>query len=307
MVVKVTSLVKYPTIGDGTLLNDPIDVYIDSTVTELWLPIDVCNKMEQTFGLKWDEDAQLYFADENIREQLHDDKVKLKFRIETLSTAGLDFHFPYAAFDLVIQPPLVNKTARYFPLKRAEKTSQYTLGRVFLQEAYVVADYERSNFGIGRATHWQPNDEGNQGLTAIHPPSPSSSSTPYGHEGGLGGGMIAAAVIPPLSVLVCVVLAYFWYRRRQNGRREREFEAELQTRMPIPPPSYPDTIKADKATAVELDGQPRHELERNERMPEMQGGTLAHELDHRDGRLPELQTGKEAHEVGTRNTGHSVD
>jgi hypothetical protein len=66
-------------------------------------------------------------------------------------------------------------------------------------------------------------------------------------------------------------------------------------------------INADKAAAVELDSEARHELERNERLPEMQGGRLAHQLDRRNERLPELQTGREAHEVGTGNATDLVD
>ncbi|RAL66809.1 hypothetical protein DID88_007592 [Monilinia fructigena] len=55
---------------------------------------------------------------------------------------------PYAAFDWWAEYPLVQNATRYFPLKRASDSSQITLGRVFLQEAYLIADYERSQFSI---------------------------------------------------------------------------------------------------------------------------------------------------------------
>ena len=39
----------------------------------------------------------------------------------------------------------------YFPLRRANGESQYILGRTFLEEAYVIADYERMNFTVLQA------------------------------------------------------------------------------------------------------------------------------------------------------------
>jgi len=61
----------------------------------------------------------------------------------TLANTGgqtLDIVLPYSAFDLTASfPVLANGTnsTNYFPIRRADNDTQYTLGRVFLQEAYV--------------------------------------------------------------------------------------------------------------------------------------------------------------------------
>jgi hypothetical protein len=55
---------------------------------------------------------------------------------------------PYAAFDLQVSHPFYTVRTNYFPIRRAKNSTQYTLGRTFLQEAYVIADYERANFSI---------------------------------------------------------------------------------------------------------------------------------------------------------------
>jgi hypothetical protein len=55
---------------------------------------------------------------------------------------------PYAALDLDISLPILqevprSKSQKYFPIKRAWKDEQHTLGRMFLQEAYLQVDYHK--------------------------------------------------------------------------------------------------------------------------------------------------------------------
>jgi hypothetical protein len=50
-------------------------------------------------------------------------------------TVSIDL--PYNAFDLQADYPIYPNATNYFPLRRASNDTQYTLGRVFLQEAYV--------------------------------------------------------------------------------------------------------------------------------------------------------------------------
>ena len=78
-----------------------------------------------------------------MNERLHDSLVEMYPSITfTLSNGGssVDIEFPYAAFDLEVDYPIVSQKTRYFPLKRADGIEQYTLGRMFLQEACVL-DY----------------------------------------------------------------------------------------------------------------------------------------------------------------------
>ncbi|KAK0751397.1 hypothetical protein B0T18DRAFT_426041 [Schizothecium vesticola] len=74
----------------------------------------------------------------------------LPFRLSDVRSGGetVTVVLPYAAFDLVAKNPLVDETTHYFPLKRANSSKQYTLGRVYLQEAYLSIDYERGGSNV---------------------------------------------------------------------------------------------------------------------------------------------------------------
>lgn len=52
----------------------------------------------------------------------------------------IEISLPYKAFDLRAEYPIYNTTMNYFPLRRADNDSQYTLGRSFLQEALSILD-----------------------------------------------------------------------------------------------------------------------------------------------------------------------
>jgi hypothetical protein len=127
-----------------TLLSDPIDIYIDSTDPNIWLPDDACNAFEEAFGLTLDTQSGLYLVNDSHRNTLLDSNAEVSFRLSDRKSGGetVTVVLPYAAFDLVAKPPLVDDTSRYFPLKRAKNAKQYTLGRVFLQEASVTKNVD---------------------------------------------------------------------------------------------------------------------------------------------------------------------
>jgi len=64
----------------------------------------------------------------------------ITFTIANTAGQNLDIVFPYRAFDLTATFPVLTNISNltdsvaYFPLKRADNDTQYTLGRAFLQE-----------------------------------------------------------------------------------------------------------------------------------------------------------------------------
>ena len=139
---------------DGTsLLNSGIYAFIDSTVPHIWLPLDVCAAFEQAFGLVYDNATSLYLVDDSLHEQLVRSNASVTISLAASlpteaesESSTIDIILPYGAFDMLAGYPLVssteiNATSRYFPLKRASNSLQYTLGRAFLQEAYLHVDY----------------------------------------------------------------------------------------------------------------------------------------------------------------------
>lgn len=159
-------------IPGGDVLGGGFYAFIDSMVSQMWLPESVCDRFEQAFNLTWNSTSELYLVD----EELHKDLVRRNSTI-TFNLGGADalangqtvgIELPYEAFDLNISAPLVDQKSRYFPLKRANSTTQYTLGRMFLQAAYVVADYDKSEFLVAQALY--PRIYDRKSLVAIlHP------------------------------------------------------------------------------------------------------------------------------------------
>ena len=125
--------------GSDSLLPNSIVAYVDSTVSHIWLPLEACRKFESAFGIQWNPSAELYLVNDTLHAALVAKNASVQFTLgQTVSSGGptVNITLPYAAFDLTVSnPPLLNGTSRYFPLKRAANDTQYTLGRTFLQAA----------------------------------------------------------------------------------------------------------------------------------------------------------------------------
>lgn len=120
-----------------TLLSSAINIFIDSTDPNIWLPSDACDAFEAAFGLVADSKTGLYLVNETYHNTLLNLNAEVSFRLSDVTSGGdtVSIVLPYAAFDLTAQYPIVDNTSYYFPLKRANSSTQYTLGRTFLQEA----------------------------------------------------------------------------------------------------------------------------------------------------------------------------
>lgn len=138
LVLGVQSIVS--TSQDGavkSLLPSGILTYVDSTVPQIWLPIEACQAFEDAFGLVYDEASELYPVNQTLHDKLIAQNPSITFVLGQLQTGGqtVNITLPYNSFDLQATPPFVQKKTKYFPLQRAKDDTQYTLGRTFLQEA----------------------------------------------------------------------------------------------------------------------------------------------------------------------------
>lgn len=126
------------TSSTNNLLPHGIIALIDSTVPQIWLPLEACQRFEEVFGLEWDEDVGLYLVNDTLHKQLVNQNPSVTFTIGSTTTSSeiVNINMPYGSFDLTASWPLTaNGTSRYFPLRRADNASQYVLGRTFLQQA----------------------------------------------------------------------------------------------------------------------------------------------------------------------------
>ncbi|KAI0483276.1 acid protease [Xylariaceae sp. FL0804] len=241
IVVSLQSI-SYSGTTSSTLLSDSIEIFIDSTDPNLWLPDDVVDAFEDAFGLTLDDESGLYLINDTHHSELLSTDAQVTFRLSDVSTGGaaVEITLPYGAFDLQAQVPLVSTTSYYFPLKRAANATQYTLGRTFLQEAYLTVDYETGTFNVSACT-WVEGAAEN--IVTI--PSSTDDSSCYSSPGGcpssssggdsgssgsgsgskssssskLGGGAIAGIVIGSLAGVALLAGLVFLLVRRQRKKR----------------------------------------------------------------------------------------
>lgn len=191
---------------------------VDSTTSQMWLPRSICDKLESAFGLNFDNNTGLYLVNATVHSQLLNLNPEITFTLAANASTSLTTNIvlPYAALDLVVGVPFYNSTSpiRYFPIRRAENSTQYTLGRALLQEAYLIVDYERSNFTIGQTNH-----------TSQRSIVPISSPQPKGGKS-LGAGAIAGIVIAAVVVVALLVISA-WLALRHRSRKSARAAHEL--------------------------------------------------------------------------------
>ncbi|KAK8245255.1 aspartic peptidase domain-containing protein [Phyllosticta capitalensis] len=209
-----------------TLLAEPVTMYIDSIVPEIWLPTAACEKFEQIFGLVYDVGTDLYLVNETLHQTLLSMDPNITFTLGRTTSGGqtIDIVLPYAAFDLTAQPPYqgLSNSSLYFPLRRGSNSTQYVFGRTFLQEAYLTVDHERQSFSVSQCVF---REDAQQKIVAIKPLQASSNASGSGGgDQGLTKGAIAGIAIGTVGFILAVLaLAGLVWRNRhlkaKLGRR----------------------------------------------------------------------------------------
>lgn len=253
------------------LLPTPHYTYIDSTYSQIWLPVDACRAFEDAFGLIYDNVTELYLVNDTLHETLLAQNASVVFTLgTTLSEANqvVNITLPYAAFDLTALPyyqGLINAT-QYFPLRRAQNETQYILGRAFLQEAYITVDHERSNFSVSQCV-WEygaaqniiaiPSlERASNAGTGGQPPGATSSSLSTGAIVGIAVGAAAA------TALIALLVFLLWWRRRKQKPKpgdEASSDGSSTSESPEPPQQQTDNV----IPKAELDATQvaRHEID----------------------------------------------
>lgn len=206
---------------------------IDSSTPFMWLPESTCLKFEKALGLTYDENLRLYTFGNNSSQ--HERLVKLNMTFQFTiadSLAATDetvkLSLPYKAFDLKLSPSYsgINYTEDsidYFPLRKAANSTQYTIGRAFLQESYITVDFERTKFSIHQASF--PSDPLNN-LNLVDITRPRNSSLPGPHitrKAKMAKGELAGVVIGALSAMVLLVVIGVLCFRIDRDRRNKRY------------------------------------------------------------------------------------
>ncbi|KAK0668400.1 aspartic peptidase domain-containing protein [Cercophora samala] len=222
--VVIVQSISYSGSNSATLLSEPIEMFIYSTDPNIWLPEEACQAFEEAFGLQLDEESGLYLVNDTHRNRLLDSDAQVSFRLSDVRSGGdtVTIVLPYAAFDLTAEAPLVANTSHYFPLRRANSSSQYTLGRTFLQEAYLSVDYERKTFNVSSCVWNQGTEENIIAITSpddpdadLDPSNPSSDSSNL--SGGEIAGIVVGAVLGVALIAGGIALCFLRKRRKWIG------------------------------------------------------------------------------------------
>ena len=272
-------------IGDVELLQAGIYSLLDSGVPEIWLPLAACDIFESAFGLTYDNNTDRYLVNDTIHSSLLQLNPIITFTIGPQATGGafVDFELPYAAFDLQASYPIYPNATNYFPIRRANDT-QYTIGRTFLQEAYVTVDYTRAKFHISSAAF---PDSSSQELIAILPPANATVTsspqptplTPSGGSGaggsgahgssgahGLTAGSIAGIAIGSVATFM-LICAFVVYCVRLKGRRrrgdvlhvpgnEQHTSGTIEPKIEMPGHEYDELLSKDESAAADITKSP---------------------------------------------------
>ena len=204
----------------SNLLPTGIMAFVDSTEAQIWLPVEACQAFEKAFGLTYNTTNGYYLVDNALHAQLQAQNASVTFTLGSTVSGGetVNITLPYNSFDLTLTPPAANlsSSTKYFPLRRADNDAQYTLGRTFLQEAYLTVDWERQNFSISECLF---TENMQQNLLPIQ--SPSDKTNSGGSSTGKTVG-IAVGVVVGVLVIVAVIGAIFWKKRSDKRKLEKE-------------------------------------------------------------------------------------
>jgi hypothetical protein len=263
------------------LLPNPIYVFLDTSIPQIWLPPEACRAFEEVFGIYYDNTTELYFINDTQHRLLQNSNPNITFTLAQGLSGGstVEITLPYSAFDHVAKNPYqgVSKDTNYFPLRRAANDSQYTIGRVFFQEAYLTVDWERQRFNVS-AVNWTENAA--EYIVAILPYNGTDNPTNYsnqttttaGKSSGISDGAIAGIAVGSVAIVALLTCLLLWiWKRRSKASKEDQIaneklphedvnirgrqanvipKAELEGSSPLPP----GAMDADNRRLLSVNG-----------------------------------------------------
>lgn len=243
--------------GNVNLLPQAVTMFIDSTVSQIWLPVAACERFEDAFGLTYDNETELYLVNDTLHDNLVAQNANVTFTLGHTTSGGetIDIVLPYAAFDHTAQPPYQGlvESSSYFPLRRGHNESQYVFGRTFLQEAYIIVDHERQNFSVSQCV-FDLNSE--QMILRIGSPDDANSTITEQEpdsDDSLGTGAIAGIAVGCVVAVLAVVslIGLFYWRRRY-----RKLKAMVGSDKSAPASTGDGSSEAHAAATADQSAEP---------------------------------------------------
>ncbi|KAI1269115.1 aspartic peptidase domain-containing protein [Xylariaceae sp. FL1019] len=295
----VSDVTKAPTAWSSSSellsgFNESITAHIDSSTPYMWFPTTICDRFAEALNLTWNETLELYLfsgAD----------------NLQTYRAANLSFAFTLSSFDNkddfgspTDMPGVINITISgdayiqsvrypfmnlieygepaipYFPLKRTN-SSNAILGRSFLQEAYIVTNYETNTFSVHQAL-FPDNPLRDTSIQTIAP-SPESpypgNPVPPKKQAGISQDQIAGVVVGIcLGSIALVTTAVLIRRKRRQFKTVDHETVEYKDKDPGPTtepnsPTSPIIMAMGRMKTIKMKAKPSQcKTRRKEAEPE---------------------------------------
>ena len=231
------------------VMDDDLTALIDTSTPYLWLPTEICDRFAAALNLTWREDLGVYvFADgAQFTQYREDESLSFTFTVSSydntdnfgqpLNVPGaVNITIPSAAFAHILRYPYrsaikhMESGIPYFPLARSSPETngnQLIIGRSFMQEAYIITNYEKTEFSLHQAL-FPENSATNYSAQAIQRPlgSPTPPSTAQESGGGLGTPQTVGIVVGAFLFGSILGVSIWWLRRQKKRARERSGDTE---------------------------------------------------------------------------------
>ncbi|RYP01588.1 hypothetical protein DL764_006176 [Monosporascus ibericus] len=138
--------------GNDSIGSTGIQVSVDGCSPYLTLPRSTCDALASHLPVDYDEDLGLYIWNTNDRKyaQIVGSPSALQFTfLSGSNTQNVTISVPFLHLNLTLDAPLVEEPQQYFPCFTG--SDRYTLGRAFLQDAFVGANWGAKTWWLAQA------------------------------------------------------------------------------------------------------------------------------------------------------------
>ncbi|KAL8849551.1 MAG: hypothetical protein Q9221_005485 [Calogaya cf. arnoldii] len=133
-------------------ITSSISVDLNPAAPYLHLPQSACAAITKDLPVTYESKYGLYFWDVNNprydRIMGSPSYLYFVFRTTNLEIANLTIKVPFQLLNLSLEQPLITRPTTYFPCQPPQGSSTYSLGRAFLQAAFIGVNWAQ---GLG---HW---------------------------------------------------------------------------------------------------------------------------------------------------------
>ncbi|KAI1179336.1 aspartic peptidase domain-containing protein [Nemania sp. FL0916] len=263
--------------NNASISSAGLKVSVDGCSPYLTLPKSTCDAIADHLPVKYNEDLGLYIwqQDDPKYSQVVSSASTLDFTfLGGSNTQRVTISVPFRHLNLTLTEPLVNSDEQYFPCYTGA-TSGYTLGRAFLQDAFVGANWDSKTWWLAQApgpnipsaqiitlaegdteiqsskNDWKESWSGSwkaltpqdiAGSQAVSPPTltptsnPTASPSPQPSSGLSTGAAAGIGVGVGVAGLAAIAaLAFFFLRRRKANINAKELDAGTSNGASYPP------------------------------------------------------------------------